>query len=434
MSERVNMEEAEDGWDWVEDESRNNTSELDAKAELETWVETPAMSNATDGGVAALNTQRRVSFDDDPKDESHPSATITGDDNTPTHPPGVDSTNAGQAQDAFNTQSSFPNETTDHSDSDDIIPPIDSDDWDGVLMDEQDEDVDEEETIGGVSSIYVLHDDNPMDISHLSAHTTPNTPSPSRYRGLTVATTPSDSQTSFPVTLHKLETQTLRRQQDLHNHLHQIYCDIARLTAHLGQCTMERHVMTKECQQWWHEKMMHHTTLDSFAENTSSREESPDLSEFLRLLSRMDSLETRLTDSLHRRLDRQRRKLFDDTLEQETRQCAQDIALEIRKSDKRQNGVHRRWETMVGSLWARRWHEERASRYAAVEMMKVEIDNLRTLEQERGHEILLHIQTLRHQLAEERAERQRSDDKILRGIRQNAAVMQEALLEVFGDP
>jgi hypothetical protein len=359
------------------------------------------------------------------------------------------------------------------------IDPIDSGEWDGVVIVEADVNDDDDDDNGGnnysnpggvvdrghrndnaemdlsteadVSTLYFIQG-SPLDMSHLSTHTM--TSPLGDYRATsslearfhhphwltTVSHTPkgdSDaySQATLPSTLQKVETKTLRRQQRLNDLMHQLYCDVARLTALLGKATLERQALTKSHYQWLSDQFAQHARLSQQPSSASSlREESTDMGEFVRMLSRIDGLETRLTESLHRHLDRQRRKLLDETLEQETRQLAQDISLQIRKSDKRQVGVHRRWETLAGSLWARRWHEERASRYAAVELMKVQIDNLRTLEQTRGQELLLQMQTLRHQIAEERAERQRRDAKIMQGIQQTASTMQEALLDVFGDP
>jgi hypothetical protein len=108
------------------------------------------------------------------------------------------------------------------------------------------------------------------------------------------------------------------------------------------------------------------------------------------------------------------------------------IRLENSKSDKIEGGVIRRFENVAGII-ARRFHEESASRRAAVEIARNKVQIAVNQEEQRLDDVLSVISDLRAKIRRERAERKGADEKILQEIVQTTVTMKRALLEAVGD-
>jgi len=249
--------------------------------------------------------------------------------------------------------------------------------------------------------------------------------SPSRFRFY------MDEQ-HVPTELSEMETRTLQRRREFDTSVHDLECKVAQLMARLAHERMDR------------EKVMHNTQRDTVLEPVEqvleqlsyirdAQNAADDKPTWMSLERRLTQLDSNFTYCVHVGLQDAKRAQLDSLHDQLAHDLTSELKLEAFKADKREGGMVRRFEGMVGTM-ARRIQEESAARVAAVEMASKQLKEISEIDVRRGDGFLTTIQQLRAQIKQERMQRQAQDRIILDRIVQTTATMKRAVLETFRDP
>jgi RNAse (barnase) inhibitor barstar len=154
----------------------------------------------------------------------------------------------------------------------------------------------------------------------------------------------------------------------------------------------------------------------------------------MELERRLSILDSKMTHSVHVRLQDEKREKLDALHDHLVNDIKTDLKLEAAKADKREGSMVRRFEGLAGTM-ARRFHEERAARTAAVQVAMQQVQTqLDDLDPKKADDVMISLKQLRIQLEGERAERQAQDQRIQERIVQTTTAMKRALLEAAGDP
>ena len=266
---------------------------------------------------------------------------------------------------------------------------------------------------------------------------------PQRDRNLNVSTIPGMTGSTAKSPLHEaiftpqfkqIHNKTIRRRQDMQHHKQDLERRLAKVTADLANNTMDR------------EQYMAHFLRDHICrpmEQVSERigmerdyRTSPQYAgtrhwmQFATRLSRLDRVMT-----LHDHVEVQTQ--MRDHLEAPTNELLQEIipaySLETAKSSKREAAVVRQFDSVAATA-QRRYHEERASRYASFDVLKQRLLAVvkRESDPARIEEAITKVKALRAKLEQERVERRMRDEHTKTLIEQDERSMKRAALEATG--
>ena len=154
-----------------------------------------------------------------------------------------------------------------------------------------------------------------------------------------------------------------------------------------------------------------------------------DRTRVLEASKRVSALESTMLSHEHVDLFELRRTQLETIQVQLTQNIQPSLRLESSKADKREGTLVRRLDSIAGTV-ARRFHEESATRIAAVHVLTQQIDD--SPEHDTREEYLAQLKELRRKLREERTARKATDAKILREIHETTDAMKRALLEAAG--
>jgi RNAse (barnase) inhibitor barstar len=153
------------------------------------------------------------------------------------------------------------------------------------------------------------------------------------------------------------------------------------------------------------------------------------------LEKRLSVLDSQMTHSVHVKIQDAKRQHLGSLSEVLENEIAKDLKVDAAKADKREGGLVRRFESLVGTM-VRQYQEERATRFAA---LQVAADNVRDemmdpfLDPSRADAAVVLLRDLRMQLEHVRAERQEQDQRVMELIVQRTANMKRALLAASDD-
>ena len=236
------------------------------------------------------------------------------------------------------------------------------------------------------------------------------------------------SEEGVPSSLKKLQDRTIRRRREMQVRMHDLECQLASVTAKLAEEKMDLDLAIRDTV----DRCVRVPLEDTAERLTMEREAStigPTLSE---MGNRLNKLDMKMTKHLHVDLQNMKREELEslqDTLYQDTIPA---FRIENSKSDKIEGGIVRRYEQLAG-IMARQYHEECATRRAAMEDIKRNLDNVAHQDQRQLEDFLSKIEDIRTQLRNERSERIAADKRMANEIAKNTAAMKRALLAAVGN-
>jgi hypothetical protein len=236
---------------------------------------------------------------------------------------------------------------------------------------------------------------------------------------------------SIPAQLNNLQQQSIRKRHEFQNRIHDLDCKVALLTAKLADESMDldldlRHAMETGVYKPL-EAAFERVSMERFTGGSSATSLSQ---HWMTLERRLSALDSQMTHSVHVQLQDAKREHLTSLCEELVHDLIPDWKEESAAADKRETATARRWESQAGTM-ARRFEEERATRVA---MLAVSDKKLHELDPRRGEELLTKIAALRKQLAQERAARIASDERIRNYIVTRTEAMKQAILEAYPDP
>uniref|UniRef100_A0A7S4HNK3 Uncharacterized protein n=1 Tax=Odontella aurita TaxID=265563 RepID=A0A7S4HNK3_9STRA len=257
--------------------------------------------------------------------------------------------------------------------------------------------------------------------------------------------------TRAPSELQRLERETLRRRQEFKEKVREMEYQIAGWTARLANETLARD------REW--EDLVHKASgqpLEDAVERVMGRIEeklvSPlasvrpthgndskdDTSNFTLqdVDARVRELDAAHLDHVHKAAYEARVNHLDSIRTKIRDEAYPLLRLEAAKTDKREGGMVRTFESIAASA-AHAMAEENAARVADLQLLEGEVEGEvkeKTMRDEkRIDEFLQEIRRMRGALEEERKERQASDEKVLEHIIATREVLQRTVLETLGE-
>ncbi len=104
------------------------------------------------------------------------------------------------------------------------------------------------------------------------------------------------------------------------------------------------------------------------------------------------------------------------------------VRIEKSKTEKREGGLHNRWDTLAAKTTVE-WARERAESKALLHFLEQQVQSVATVDERRTEDFIQRVQTLKQDIARERKERQRRDEEIMDLILQTQDMLQKQLLE-----
>jgi hypothetical protein len=104
------------------------------------------------------------------------------------------------------------------------------------------------------------------------------------------------------------------------------------------------------------------------------------------------------------------------------------MTIEKSKTEKRELGLHSRWDALVAKTTVR-WASERAESRAFLHLLEQQVQNVAATDERRMEDFIRKIQALKQELMKERRERQKRDEEILEHILKTQEMLQNQLLE-----
>jgi hypothetical protein len=266
------------------------------------------------------------------------------------------------------------------------------------------------------------------------------TPSPTCLSNFTFLS----DEISVPAELNRVQDKAVQRRRDFQTNIHDLQYRVAALTANVAEESMDRersleHVQDT-CIDGPTEEMVERIALQQeayqsqdFAKGSDASNGSSNCTTNSRDQERrLSVLDSQMTHSVHVQIQDDKREQLGTLSEVLEDEIAKDFKLEASKADKREGGLVRRFETLVGTM-VRQYQEERATRIA---VLQVAADNMRDeltgLDPSRADAAVVLLRDLRIQLEHVRAERQEQDERVLELIVQRTANMKRALLAASG--
>lgn len=269
------------------------------------------------------------------------------------------------------------------------------------------------------------------------------TPSPSCFANFTFLS----DETSVPAELNRVQDKAVQRRREFQKNIHDIQYRVAALTANVAEESMDRersleHVQDT-CIDGPTEEMVERIALQQEAyqsqdiskgSETSNGSNTCNTVNWRILERRLSVLDSQMTHSVHVRIQDAKREQLGSLSEVLENEIAKDFKLESSKADKREGGLVRRFESLVGTM-VRQYQEERAARVAT---LQVAVDNMRDemtdpfLDPSRADAAVVLLRDLRMQLEHMRAERQEQDERLMELIVQRTANMKRTLLAATG--
>jgi hypothetical protein len=268
------------------------------------------------------------------------------------------------------------------------------------------------------------------------------TPSPTCFSNFTFLS----DEVSVPAEFNRVQDKAVQRRREFQKNIHDLQYRVAALTANVAEESMDRersleHVQDT-CIDGPTEEMVERIALQheayqsqDFAKGFDDVNGSSNCTTNSRDLERrLSVLDSQMTHSVHVKIQDAKREQLGTLNEVLENEIAKDFKLEASKADKREGGLVRRFETLVGTM-VRQYQEERSTRFAA---LQVTADNMRDeltdpfLDPSRADSAVVLLRDLRMQLGHVRAERQEQDERVLELIVQRTANMKRALLAASG--
>jgi RNAse (barnase) inhibitor barstar len=251
---------------------------------------------------------------------------------------------------------------------------------------------------------------------------------------------------SVPTELNRVQDKAVQRRREFQKSIHDLQCRVGALAANVAEESMDRERSLEHVQDAHLdgplEEMVERIALQQEAyqsqdlDTLKSSSNSSCTTNWRDLERRLCTLDSQMAHSVHVQFQDAKRKQLgslSDVLENE---ITNDTKLEDSKADKREGGLVRRFESLVGTM-VRRHQEEHATRIAA---LQVAADKLggetlgSSLDPSRADAAVLILRELRVQLEQERAERHEQDERLVELIMHRMATMKRALLEASGGP
>lgn len=252
--------------------------------------------------------------------------------------------------------------------------------------------------------------------------TTPNRPiRPSKFVFL------SDQKT-IPTDLRRLQVTTMKRRRDLMARMHDLDCQVAKLTSLYAEEKMDLDLAIRDTVDRSIRNPLEASVERLVMERESSVQRGPAVRALEERVAELENLMTRhihvvLSDAKRDELDRLHHDLHQEIIPS--------VRIESAKSDKIEGGIIRRYEAVAGTL-ARQFHQEAAAHRSSLEMMKQKVLKAGDQDEKRGEEALRAIKELRLKIQRERVERVAADEKIREDIKETIVFMKRALLAAVG--
>jgi hypothetical protein len=268
------------------------------------------------------------------------------------------------------------------------------------------------------------------------------TPSPTCFSNFTFLS----DEISVPAEFSRVQDKAVQRRRTFQKNIHDLQYRVAALTANVAEESMDRERLLEHVQDTCidgpKEEMVERIALQQEAHQSQDFTQQSDVSNgdiscttHLRDLEKgLSVLDSQMTHSVHVKIQDAKREQLGTLSEVLENEIAKDFKLEASKADKREGGLVRRFETLVGTM-VRQYQEERATRIA---VLQVAADNMRDeltdpfLDPSRADAAVVLLRDLRMQLEHVRAERQEQDERVMELIVQRTANMKRALLAASG--
>jgi hypothetical protein len=236
-------------------------------------------------------------------------------------------------------------------------------------------------------------------------------------------------QQEVPTQLQRLRQHSLKERREFHRRAHDVTCRLAALDALVAEGSMDFEREWKSSL----ETAVYAPMQQAFEREALERDHraaSHAGRNWMALEGRLSKLDAHMTHSVHVDLFDAKRDRLDRLREEVEQDVAVDVKVEAFQSNKREGQLVGRFEDTVGTV-TRRYREERAARWAAIEVAS---QRLRDVDVPRGRDFLNQIRELRAAVAEERAQRQAEDKRLRAEIESTTNALKRAVLAAYGDP
>lgn len=119
---------------------------------------------------------------------------------------------------------------------------------------------------------------------------------------------------------------------------------------------------------------------------------------------------------------------WNDTVLVQKAKVLDSIPIEKSKTEKRELGLHSRWDSLAAKTTAH-WASERAESRALLHLLDEQVQNIAATDERRIEDFIQKVQALKQNMVKERRERQKRDEEILELILKTQEMLQKQLLE-----
>jgi hypothetical protein len=259
--------------------------------------------------------------------------------------------------------------------------------------------------------------------------------------------------------INLLEEEAQEQKKQYANRMYEMECRLSALTAQFATEVLDR---DQNLQQWHeaHQKARNDFVEQVTLERDSSRTAgSRGRAGWVELERRITILDARMTQSVYVELQDRKREYLSSVQSSLQQNVKQVLHMDVSDADQHENNLVRQLEQLAGTM-SRRYHEERATRIAELEVLTQRIkqifvddttssmgdgsdddedDDDATSQQQpsvsessvrkKSDEIMIAIRDLRQQIARERVERDEQDRRVVELIQASTLRMRRAILQ-----
>eukprot|EP00934_Nitzschia_sp_Nitz4_P006432 Nitzschia sp. Nitz4//scaffold29_size155292//8920//10582//NITZ4_002633-RA/size155292-processed-gene-0.236-mRNA-1//1//CDS//3329546373//6422//frame0 len=252
---------------------------------------------------------------------------------------------------------------------------------------------------------------------------TPNQPTRSNTKFVFLS-----DQKHIPTDLKRLQLNTMKRRRHLMARMHDLDCQVAKLTAQYAEEKMDLGLALRDSLGRSVCEPLQEATERLVMERESSSQRGDAVAS---LEQRLTELEIQMTKHIHVTLHDKIREDLDSLHHELYQDIIPGIQIDDTKSDKIEGGVMRRYDVVAGGI-ARQFHQEAAARRAALETLQTKVSQAVNIDEKRGDELLKSIQEMRRKVQRERVTRRAADQELQQDIMSTIAFMKRSLLAAVG--
>ncbi|CAB9517352.1 expressed unknown protein [Seminavis robusta] len=238
----------------------------------------------------------------------------------------------------------------------------------------------------------------------------------------------------FTTDFKELHDKTIKRRQNQQKHMMSLERRLALMQANLANISMDRDLQNcSHLQTHISEPMTQAAERLAVEQETRFSPASLGSKHWMQLQTRLSQIESDVARQIHVVAPQSIREHLDAPYNTLTQEITPQVYAETNKSEKREGVMFRSFEDVAGTA-RRRYHEERASRHGAFEVVRQKLEQEAKMQSDpqRIEDAIAKVRVLRAKLEQERVERRMRDEHLKTAIEQEVISMRRAMLEATG--